>query len=123
MIRRWPDATAYFLSVVELSPMNGEAWLELTWCLAELGRWEECEMAARKSTEIFPKTAATWGNLALALSRVGRRSEAFDAIQRAIQLDPADKRNRLIEESLSSELSAVRGDRAVTYQSPRKSDP
>ncbi len=44
--------------------MNGEAWLELTWCLAELGRWEECELAARKSTEIFPKTAASWGNLA-----------------------------------------------------------
>jgi Flp pilus assembly protein TadD len=83
--------------------MNGEAWLELTWCLAELGRWEECEMAARKSTEIFPKTAASWGNLALALSRVGRRSEALDAIQRAIQLDPADARNRLIEESLRSE--------------------
>src|SRR5690348_4471751 len=45
MIRRWPDAATHFLSVVELSPMNGEAWLELTWCLGELGRWEECEMA------------------------------------------------------------------------------
>jgi tetratricopeptide (TPR) repeat protein len=111
MIRRWPDAAAHFLSVVELSPMNGEAWLELTWCLAELGRWEECEMAARKSTEIFPKTAASWGNLALALSRLGRRSEAFDAIQRAIQLDPADKRNRTIEESLRSEKSEGRSQR------------
>jgi tetratricopeptide (TPR) repeat protein len=100
MIRRWPDATDCFLSVVELSPMNGEAWLELTWCLAELGRWEECELAARKSTEIFPKTAASWGNLALALSRVGKMIEAKDAIQRAIQLDPADARNRAISETI-----------------------
>jgi tetratricopeptide (TPR) repeat protein len=101
MIRRWLDATDHFLSVVEVSPMNGEAWLELTWCLAELGRWEECELAARKSTEIFPKTAASWGNLALALSRVGRTSEAKDAIRRAIQLDPADARNHAIEEALN----------------------
>jgi Flp pilus assembly protein TadD len=100
MIRRWSEATDHFLTVVELSPMNGEAWLELTWCLAELGRWEECEMAARKSTEIFPDTAASWGNLALALSKIGRRTEAKDAIQRAIQLDPADERNRAIEQSL-----------------------
>ncbi len=100
MIRRWPDATDCFLSVVELSPMNGEAWLELTWCLAELGRWEECELAARKSTEIFPKTAASWGNLALALSRVGKMIEAKEAIQRAIQLDPADARNRAISETI-----------------------
>jgi Flp pilus assembly protein TadD len=100
MVRRWSDATDHFLTVVELSPMNGEAWLELTWCLAELGRWEECEFAARKSTEIFPNTAASWGNLALALSWIGRSSEAKDAIRRAIQLDPADGRNRAIEETL-----------------------
>jgi tetratricopeptide (TPR) repeat protein len=100
MIGHWPDATDCFLSVVELSPMNGEAWLELTWCLAELGRWEECELAARKSTEIFPKTAASWGNLALALSRVGKMIEAKQAIQRAIQLDPADARNRAISETI-----------------------
>ena len=100
MIRRWSDATDYFLRVVELSPFNGEAWLELTWCLAELDRWEECEMAARKSTEIFPKTAASWGNLALALNRLGKESEAKAAIERAIQLEPADAGNRAIEETL-----------------------
>ena len=100
MIRRWSDATDQFLLVVELSPLNGEAWLELTWCLAELGRWEECEMAARKSTEIFPNIAASWGNLALALSRLERRREAKAAIERAIQLEPDDARSRAIEETL-----------------------
>jgi tetratricopeptide (TPR) repeat protein len=105
MIRRWLEATDHFLRVVQLSPRNGEAWLELTWCLAELGRWEECEIAARKSVEIFPNTAASWGNLALALSRLGRTSEVKEAIQRAIHLEPTDPRNRTIEEQIFSSRS------------------
>jgi tetratricopeptide (TPR) repeat protein len=88
MNRRWDEATNYFLSVLEASPMNGEAWLELTWCLAELGKWEECEMAARKSTEIFPSTAASWGNLAMALSKLGKKKEAEKAKERASELEP-----------------------------------
>ena len=101
MIRRWSEATDHFLQVLELSPMNGEAWLELTWCLAELGRWEECEMAATKAVEIFPDTAASWGNLALAYSKLGKKKEAKEAIRRAIQLEPTDPRNRAIEEQIS----------------------
>jgi Flp pilus assembly protein TadD len=100
MTRRWSEATDHFLRVVRLSPMNGEAWLELTWCLAELGRWEECELAARRSVEIFPNTAASWGNLALALSKLGKKSEAKEAIRRAIQLEPTDPRNRAIEDQI-----------------------
>lgn len=102
MIRRWFDATNHFLAVVELSPMNGEAWLELTWCLAELGRWDECAAAARKATEIYPKTAASWGNLAMALRKLERTGEAKDALQRAIRLDPTDPRNRAIEADLQA---------------------
>lgn len=101
MTKRWEEATEHFLLVIQLSPMNGEAWLELTWCLAELGRWQECEMAARKSVEIFPKAAASWGNLALALAKLERTREAREAIRRAIQLDPADPRNRAIEAQLA----------------------
>jgi len=101
MTRHWQEATERFLSVVQLSPLNGEAWLELTWCLAELGRWQECEMAARKSVEIFPKTAASWGNLAMALGKLDKKQEATEAIRRAIQLDPADPRNRAIAEQLA----------------------
>jgi Flp pilus assembly protein TadD len=106
MTKRWPEATDHFLRVLQFSPTNGEAWLEVTWCLAELGRWEECEMAARKSVEIFPNTAASWGNLALALSKLGRKNEAEEAIRRAIQLEPADPRNRVIEDQISNSSSS-----------------
>jgi Flp pilus assembly protein TadD len=102
MTRRWSEATDHFLWVLQLSPTNGEACLELTWCLAELGRWEECERTARKSVEIFPNTAASWGNLALALIKLDRKSEAKEAIRRAILLEPTDPRNRAIEDQISS---------------------
>ena len=103
MTRRWSEATDHFLSVLRLSPMNGEAWLELTWCLAEQGRWEECAMAARKSVEIFPSTAASWSNLALAYSKLEKKKEAKEAIRRAIELEPADPRNRVIAEEIGAE--------------------
>jgi tetratricopeptide (TPR) repeat protein len=100
MTRRWQQAAEHFQSVVRLSPRTGEAWLELTWCLAELGPWQECETAARKSVEIYPKTAASWGNLALALAQLDKTAEAWEAFQRAILLDPGDPRNRAIVERL-----------------------
>jgi tetratricopeptide (TPR) repeat protein len=102
MMKRWSEATDHFFSVLQLSPTNGEAWLEVTWCLAELGRWDECEMAARRTVEIFPNTAASWGNLALALSKLGRQKEAQEAVRRAIELEPTDPRNRTIEDQISS---------------------
>jgi len=101
MVRRWEEAVHQFLTVLESSPMNGEAWLELSWCLGELNRWDDCEMAARKSVEIFPENAAPWGNLALALNKLGRRKEAIGAINRAMELDPADPRNRVIRDLIA----------------------
>jgi tetratricopeptide (TPR) repeat protein len=105
MVRRWQDAVDQFLAVLESSPMNGEAWLELSWCLAELNRWDDCEIAARKSVEIFPANAAPWGNLALALNGLGRTKEAIGAINRAMLLDPADPRNGVIRDLIAPGLS------------------
>jgi tetratricopeptide (TPR) repeat protein len=107
MVRRWEEATHHFLSILEVTPMNGEAWLELTWCLAELGQWAECEMAARKSTEIFPTAAASWGNLAMALNKLGKKEEAVRSIQHAIEIDPDDGRNHSIKQEI--EANSMRG--------------
>ena len=101
MVRRWQDAADLFLVVLQLSPMNGEAWLELSWCLAELNRWDDCEMASRKSVEIFPDNAAPWGNLALALNKLGKTKEAIAAINHATELDPADPRNKVIRDLIT----------------------
>ena len=94
MIGQWADASDRFLNVLKLSPTNGEAWLELSWCLAETEHWEECEMAARRGTEFFPETGAVWGNLALALEKLGRAAEALTAVHTALRLDPQDTRSK-----------------------------
>src|SRR5215469_17474653 len=36
MVRRWQEAADQFHTVLESWPDNGEAWLELSWCMAEL---------------------------------------------------------------------------------------
>jgi Flp pilus assembly protein TadD len=94
MIDQWAEASDRFLRVLQLSPTNGEAWLELSWCLAETEHWEECEMAARRGTEFFPETGAVWGNLALALEKLGRAAEALTAVHTAVRLDAQDARSQ-----------------------------
>src|SRR5260221_13512706 len=89
---QWADASDRFLGLLKLSPANGEAWLELSWCLAETEHWEECEMAARRGTEFFRETGTGWGNLALALAKLGRFSEALSPVRTALRLDPQDPR-------------------------------
>ena len=109
MIGQWGEAIDRFLRVLKLSPTNGEAWLELSWCLAETGHWEECEMAARRGTEFFPETGAVWGNLALALEKLGRFSEALSAVRTALRLDPQDPRCQDLSSRLEAKDTATQG--------------
>jgi Flp pilus assembly protein TadD len=106
MLHRWEAASDCFLAVLDRVPANGEAWLELAWCLAEMGRWPECEAAARKSTEFFPTSGAPWSNLALALHQLGRSAEAESAIKEALRFEPNDARNLAILEQLKVRSSA-----------------
>jgi len=108
MIGQWAEASDRFLNVLKLSPTNGEAWLELSWCLAETEHWEECEMAARRSTEFFPETGAVWGNLALALEKLGRTAEARTSVQTALRLDPQDTRSQELLARLEDKDTAPR---------------
>lgn len=93
MLKRWEEASQAFLDVLDENPMNGEAWLELTWCLGEQGKWEEARMAAEKGTEIYPDVSAAWGNLGHVLIQMELKSEARNVLQKAVQLDPDDLRN------------------------------
>ena len=93
MLKRWEDASQALLDVLDENPMNGEAWLELTWCLGEQGKWAEARMAAEKGTEIYPDVSAAWGNLGHVLIQMELKPEAREVLQKAVQLDPDDLRN------------------------------
>ncbi len=93
MLKRWEEASEAFLDVLDENPINGEAWLELTWCLGEQGKWDEARMAAEKGTEIYPDVSAAWGNLGHVFIQLGDKKAASAALQKAVQLDPQDLRN------------------------------
>lgn len=93
MLKRWDDASKAFLDVLEENPLNGEAWLELTWCLGEQGKWDDARMAAEKGTEIYPDVSAAYGNLGHVLIQLGDKEKAFVVLQKAVALDPQDLRN------------------------------
>lgn len=93
MLKRWEEASAAFLDVLEANPINGEAWLELTWCLGEQKKWEEARMAAEKGVEVFPDVSAAWGNLGYVLIQLGEKEKATEVLQKAVKLDPKDLRN------------------------------
>jgi tetratricopeptide (TPR) repeat protein len=93
MLKRWDEASRAFLDVLDENPMNGEAWLELTWCLGEQGKWEDAKLAAEKGTEIYPDVSASWGNLGHVLIQLGDKEGAVAVLQKAVALDPADLRN------------------------------
>jgi tetratricopeptide (TPR) repeat protein len=100
MVRQWRSAAEWFERVVAEHPDNGDAWLELTWCLAELQDWPRCTEAARQSTHLYPGASAGWGNLALALRSAGDLDGAREAINRALALDPNDPRNLQLRDEL-----------------------
>jgi tetratricopeptide (TPR) repeat protein len=105
MVREWAIAAGWFEQVVKAQPGNGDAWLELTWCLAELQDWPRCIAAARQTTGLYPQAGAAWGNLALALQSAGDLPGAETALRRALALDPEDARNR----ALAAEIRGAAG--------------
>jgi len=96
--------------VTELWPDELDAWLELTWALSSLDRVDEAIAAARKSVELCPESAPAHGNLASALLQGGRPEDAMPAIERALELDPAEWSYQQIREQV---ISAVKEGTAI----------
>jgi tetratricopeptide (TPR) repeat protein len=103
MTRDWRSAAGWFERVVAAHSDNGDAWLELTWCLAELQEWSRCVDAARQATRLYPEASAGWGNLALALRSAGDLAGARRSLARALALDPNEPRNLRLRDELGVE--------------------
>jgi tetratricopeptide (TPR) repeat protein len=102
MLKQWEAAAQAFLDVLEENPINGEAWLELTWCLGEQGKWSDARLAAEKGIEVYPDVSAAWGNLGHILIQLGEKEKAFSVLQKAVALDPDDLRNHELLGQLQS---------------------
>jgi tetratricopeptide (TPR) repeat protein len=51
--------------------------------------YPEAVAAHRKALELNPKLTRAWNNLAAALFEMGKKEEAFDAVKKAIQVEPS----------------------------------
>jgi Flp pilus assembly protein TadD len=101
-----------FSAVTKLRPDSVDAWLELTWALASLERFDEAESSARQAVALVPDSVETLGNLASALLQRDNLDEALVTINRALEIDPSDATNQLI-------LERIREAQALVASAPR----
>ena len=93
------DAIFQFRKSLTVAPNVINTLLEITICLAKSGNLVTAEKFARQAIAVSPDSAAAWGNLAMVLIQNNNRNEGFDAISRAVELDPQDQKNRYILEN------------------------
>ena len=98
VLERWEEAEKHFRECLRYDPFNGPAWLELTWCLNELGRHHDAEEAARRSVRLMPNVAESWSSLSMTLLCLGRTEEAHEIHENRPDEDPNDPVVRHIHE-------------------------
>jgi len=108
LLNRWDKAEQAFRKATELNPDFIDAWLELTWSLASLGRLEEAEACARRALKIQPQGPAALGNLASVLLERGHADQVFPLISQALEIGPADSINQRILEQVCKARPAER---------------
>ncbi len=82
-------------------PDDAGSWMELTWCLGELGQHDEALEAAEKAVALEPGNAGAAANMAACLRALGRRDEALAWANKALVLDPKDAITAALKKSLS----------------------
>lgn len=90
MAAEWKLAARLCRRYLAGEPQDAGMWMELTWCLGELGEMEQALAAARKAVDIEPDNPGASANMAACLRALGRRKEALEWAEKAVRLDPAD---------------------------------
>jgi hypothetical protein len=96
-LKQWGVAAESARAVTVLRPDLMFGWLDLTWALAEMGRLDEAESCAREAVGLDAINALALGNLAQVLLQRGKVDEALVTITRALQSDPTNRKNQLID--------------------------
>lgn len=92
----YENAILEFQKSLTIEPNMFNSLLEITLCLGQTGKHILAEEYARKAIAIDSESSAAWGNLATTLIQNNIRKEGFDAICKAVKLDPEDSKNRYI---------------------------
>jgi tetratricopeptide (TPR) repeat protein len=98
-LRQYREAQEAYSRADELKPADLTILNGLSASAAENGDFSEARRAATMITEFYPNQAEGWRNLAMVLCMSGDLDEAVAAVDRAIELDPADVTAQMIRET------------------------
>jgi len=89
------DAVACFEKVVELDPLQREAYNQLAYSYSDLGRFADAIVAINKYIEIAPDEANPYDSKAEILALNGKLDEAIASYEKAMELKPGFARSQL----------------------------
>jgi tetratricopeptide (TPR) repeat protein len=85
----WANPLALWSDTFRKNPVAFTAASGLAEALRETGRLPEAEQAARRAIQLVDgKRGDAWATLALILDGQGRTKEAFEALDKAVEIDP-----------------------------------
>ena len=64
------------------------AYVNMSWGLGELGRYEESLENCEKALEIDPNYSMAWNNKGYSLYKLGKAEEGLKDVEKALELDP-----------------------------------
>lgn len=105
MAQEWKLSARLWRLYLAGEPGDAGGWMELTWCLGELGEKEEALAAAERAVEIEPDNPGAAANMAASLRALGRWNEALVWVERALALDPEDRISKLLRTELLQRTS------------------
>ncbi len=93
----YEKALAYFVEAIKRNPGHAQAYFQVGYCLAKLGKYKEAIGSYQEAIRINPKDADFHNNLCVAYEMVGRYDEAIESCRRSIRLksDLAESHNNL----------------------------
>lgn len=100
-------AEATWREALRRGPRNPIVHVNLASLLSRSGRREEALPLYRRATELAPGLAPAWRGLGQAELALGHLARAREALERALELDPADRAARALLEELESGESAT----------------
>jgi tetratricopeptide (TPR) repeat protein len=81
-------ALPYFVETIKWNPNHGQAFFQIGYCLASMGKRQEAIEPYQKALQLEPQNPIILNNLCGAYGNSGRYGEAVKSCQEAIQLKP-----------------------------------
>ncbi len=118
-VEDYEKALPHFVEVVKQDPKHADAYFQIGYCMAKLGKYPEAIEAYRLALGIKAEDVDTHNNLCVAYNMIGRYPEAITSCRQALQIKPdfAEAHNNVgwalhrlgrYQEAIESCLEAIR---------------